>query len=37
MSLYFDEEQQMFREMVRRFVAAEVTPYVDEWEASSIL
>lgn len=37
MSLYFNEEQNMFREMVRRFVEKEINPYVDEWEEQGIL
>lgn len=36
MSLYFNEEQNMFREMVRRFVEKEINPYVDEWEEQGI-
>ncbi len=33
MSLYFDEEHTMFRQMVRRFVEKEINPHVEEWEA----
>jgi citronellyl-CoA dehydrogenase len=36
MSLYFNEEQQAFRQMARKFVETEITPYVDEWEAQRI-
>jgi citronellyl-CoA dehydrogenase len=36
MSLYFDQEHTMFRQMVRRFVEQEINPYVDEWEAQRI-
>jgi acyl-CoA dehydrogenase len=31
---YVTEEHRIFRESFRRFVAAEVTPHVDEWEAA---
>ena len=34
MSLYFTDEHESFRQMVRRFVEAEINPYVDEWEAA---
>lgn len=30
--IYFSEEHQMIRQAARRFVAREITPYVDEWE-----
>ncbi len=33
-SLYFTEEQQMFRQTARRFVESEINPYVEEWEAN---
>jgi citronellyl-CoA dehydrogenase len=36
MSLYFNEEHQAFRQMARKFVETEITPYVDEWEAQRI-
>jgi citronellyl-CoA dehydrogenase len=36
MSLYFDTEHTMFREMVRRFVEKEIEPHVEEWEAQRI-
>jgi citronellyl-CoA dehydrogenase len=36
MSLTFNEEHEMFRQTVRRFVQAEIRPYVDEWEAARI-
>jgi alkylation response protein AidB-like acyl-CoA dehydrogenase len=28
----FDDEHRMFRETVRKWVAAELAPYADEWE-----
>ncbi len=34
MSLYFNEEHEQFRQMVRRFVEHEINPYVEEWEAA---
>ncbi|MFL5800930.1 MAG: acyl-CoA dehydrogenase family protein [Roseiflexaceae bacterium] len=36
MSLYFDEEHKMFRQMVRQFVEKEIEPHVDEWEAQRL-
>src|SRR4029079_3297115 len=36
MSLYFDTEHTMFRDMVRRFVEKEIEPHVEEWEAQRI-
>ncbi len=36
MSLTFNEEHEMFRQTVRRFVQAEIRPYVDEWEEARI-
>ncbi len=36
MSLYFDEEHKMFRQMVRQFVEKEIEPHVEEWEAQRI-
>jgi glutaryl-CoA dehydrogenase len=36
MSLYFNEEHQAFRQMARKFVETEISPYVDEWEAQRI-
>ncbi len=35
-SLYFTEEQQMFRQTARRFVESEINPHVEEWEANRI-
>lgn len=35
-SLYFNEEQQMFRQTVRRFVETEINPHVETWEAERI-
>lgn len=32
MSLYFTEEHQTFRQMVRRFVENEINPHVEQWE-----
>jgi citronellyl-CoA dehydrogenase len=32
MSLYFTEEHQMFRQLVRRFVETEINPHVEAWE-----
>ena len=36
MSLYFNEEHQMFRQTVRRFVESEINPHVEEWENGRI-
>jgi citronellyl-CoA dehydrogenase len=36
MSLYFDEEHNMFRQMVRQFVQKEIEPHIEEWEAQRI-
>jgi citronellyl-CoA dehydrogenase len=36
LSLYFDQEHTIFRQLVRRFVEKEIEPYVDEWEAQRI-
>lgn len=36
MSLYFTPEHDAFRRMVRKFVDAEINPYVEEWEADRI-
>jgi citronellyl-CoA dehydrogenase len=36
MSLTFNEEHEMFRQTVRRFVQAEIRPNVDEWEEARI-
>jgi len=36
MSLYFDDEHNAFRQMVRRFVETEINPHVEEWEAAGI-
>ncbi len=36
MSMEFTEEHAMFRQSVRRFVADEINPHVDEWEAAGI-
>ncbi|MCL4264603.1 MAG: acyl-CoA dehydrogenase family protein [Anaerolineae bacterium] len=36
MSLYFNQEHEMFRQMVRRFVENEINPYVDKWEEDRI-
>lgn len=36
MSLYFNQEHEMFRQMVRRFVENEINPYVDQWEEERI-
>ncbi len=33
----FTEEHQMFRESLREFLKTEVTPYIDEWEASGTI
>ncbi|HSV96820.1 MAG TPA: acyl-CoA dehydrogenase family protein [Spirochaetota bacterium] len=30
--MYFNEEHNMFRETLRRFIDNEINPYVDEWE-----
>lgn len=34
--IYFNEEQQMLRKVVRDFVEREINPYVDEWEEAGI-
>lgn len=36
MSLYFNQEHEMFRQMVRRFVENEINPHVDKWEEERI-
>lgn len=36
MSLYFTQEHETFRQMVRKFVETEINPYVEEWEAQRI-
>ena len=36
MSLYFNEEHEMFRQTVRRFVESEINPNVEEWENGRI-
>ena len=36
MSINFTDEHQMFRQTVRRFVDAEIKPYVEEWETARI-
>lgn len=36
MSINFTDEHQMFRQTVRRFVDAEIKPYVEEWEDARI-
>lgn len=36
MSLYFNQEHQMFRQMVRRFVENEINPHVETWEEARI-
>jgi citronellyl-CoA dehydrogenase len=35
-NLYFTDEHQSFRQMVRRFVETEINPHVEEWEAAGI-
>lgn len=35
-SLYFTDEHEALRQVVRRFVETEINPYVDEWEAERI-
>ena len=32
--MYFDEDQQMFRRTMSKFVEKEINPHVDQWEAS---
>ncbi len=34
---FFTEEHEMFRDMVRRFVAAEITPFHQQWEADGMV
>lgn len=36
MSLYFNDEHEMFRQSVRRFVEQEINPHVEEWENGRI-
>jgi len=36
MLLYFNDEHEAFRQMVRRFVETEINPYVEAWEAQRI-
>jgi citronellyl-CoA dehydrogenase len=36
MSLYFNEEHKMFRQMARQFVEKEIEPHVDAWEEQRI-
>jgi citronellyl-CoA dehydrogenase len=36
MSLYFDEEHKMFRQLVRQFVEREIEPHIEEWEAQRL-
>ena len=33
-AVYFTDEHHAFRDMVRRFVRAEMAPYVDAWETA---
>ncbi|MCA9874723.1 MAG: acyl-CoA dehydrogenase family protein, partial [Anaerolineales bacterium] len=35
-SIYFNDEHEAFRRMVRKFVETEINPYVEEWEAAGI-
>lgn len=35
-SLYFNQEHEMFRQMVRRFVENEINPHVEKWEEERI-
>ncbi len=32
--IYFDKDQELFRQTVRRFVEREINPHVEEWEAA---
>ena len=34
-SIYETEDRRSFRDTVRRFVATEITPYVDQWDEAS--
>jgi citronellyl-CoA dehydrogenase len=34
--MYFNDEHEMFRQSVRRFVEQEINPHVDEWEEAGI-
>ncbi len=34
--MYFNDEHEMFRQTVRRFVDQEINPHVDEWEEAGI-
>ncbi|MFO7682551.1 MAG: acyl-CoA dehydrogenase family protein, partial [Chloroflexota bacterium] len=33
-SLYFSDEHEAFRQMVRKFVETEINPHIEEWEAA---
>ena len=35
-SIYFNEEHEAFRQMVRKFVDTEINPHVEAWEAAGI-
>ena len=35
-SIYFNDEHQALRQMVRKFVETEINPYTEEWEAEGI-
>src|SRR5262249_49230919 len=35
-AMYFNDEHEMFRQTVRRFVEQEINPHVDEWEEAGI-
>ena len=35
--LQYTDEHRMFRDALRRFLAKEITPHVDEWEEAGIV
>ncbi|MGH9113220.1 MAG: acyl-CoA dehydrogenase family protein, partial [Acidimicrobiales bacterium] len=35
--LLFDDEHELFRDSVRRFIASDVVPHNDEWERAGIV
>ncbi|MEK6655282.1 MAG: acyl-CoA dehydrogenase family protein, partial [Thermodesulfobacteriota bacterium] len=35
--LQYTDEHRMFRDALRRFLAKEITPYVEEWEEAGIV
>jgi alkylation response protein AidB-like acyl-CoA dehydrogenase len=33
-SIYFNDEHEAFRQLVRKFVETEINPHIEEWEAA---